>query len=61
MYALYFEKDQVGHGPGSDGRRNDWEHVVVWVQGRASGGCMLDIVSNIGSNTWLDGQRGYAS
>ncbi|SNS87153.1 Necrosis inducing protein (NPP1) [Streptosporangium subroseum] len=33
MYALYFEKDQAALGPGSAGHRNDWEHVVVWVQG----------------------------
>ncbi len=35
MYALYFEKDQVGHGPANPpGHKHDWEHVVVWVQGQ---------------------------
>lgn len=31
VYASYFEKDQVSHGPGSAGHRHDWEHVVVWI------------------------------
>ncbi|WP_330291295.1 NPP1 family protein [Streptomyces sp. NBC_00576] len=32
MYALYFEKDQAVAGSSIGGHRNDWEHVVVWVQ-----------------------------
>ncbi|MFZ4841481.1 NPP1 family protein [Mycetocola saprophilus] len=37
MYASYFEKDQASNGVGeiaggTNGHRNDWEHVVVWVQ-----------------------------
>ncbi len=32
MYGLYFEKDQAVLGSGLGGHRNDWEHVVVWVQ-----------------------------
>ncbi|MFJ8945312.1 NPP1 family protein [Streptomyces sp. NPDC102395] len=32
MYTLYFEKDQALPGSGIGGHRNDWEHVVVWVQ-----------------------------
>ncbi|MEH1805783.1 NPP1 family protein [Nostoc sp.] len=32
MYAFYFEKDQVSNGPVSAGHKNDWEHIVVWVQ-----------------------------
>ncbi|MCQ9178240.1 NPP1 family protein [Streptomyces sp. IBSBF 2953] len=32
MYSLYFEKDQAVAGSGIGGHRNDWEHVVVWVQ-----------------------------
>ncbi|MEU5059130.1 MULTISPECIES: NPP1 family protein [unclassified Streptomyces] len=32
MYGLYFEKDQAVAGSGLGGHRNDWEHVVVWVQ-----------------------------
>jgi hypothetical protein len=32
MYGLYFEKDQAVVGSGLGGHRNDWEHVVVWVQ-----------------------------
>ncbi|EGX56835.1 secreted protein [Streptomyces zinciresistens K42] len=32
MYDLYFEKDQALPGISLGGHRNDWEHVVVWVQ-----------------------------
>ncbi|MGW0337929.1 NPP1 family protein [Streptomyces sp. NPDC003011] len=32
MYSLYFEKDQAVAGSSLGGHRNDWEHVVVWVQ-----------------------------
>lgn len=29
-YDYYFEKDQVGLGPGGGGHRHDWENVVVF-------------------------------
>lgn len=32
IYGLYFEKDQAVAGSGLGGHRNDWEHVVVWVE-----------------------------
>ncbi|MFE9764235.1 NPP1 family protein [Streptomyces sp. NPDC005808] len=32
IYGLYFEKDQAVAGSSLGGHRNDWEHVVVWVQ-----------------------------
>ncbi|MET8859115.1 NPP1 family protein [Streptomyces sp. NPDC004579] len=32
IYGLYMEKDQAVVGSGLGGHRNDWEHVVVWVQ-----------------------------
>jgi hypothetical protein len=32
LYALYFEKDQAVAGSGLGGHKNDWEHIVVWVQ-----------------------------
>ncbi|WP_037679723.1 NPP1 family protein [Streptomyces griseus] len=32
MYGLYFEKDQAVAGSSIGGHRNDWEHVVVFVQ-----------------------------
>lgn len=32
MYGLYFEKDQALPGTSIGGHRNDWEHVVIWVQ-----------------------------
>ncbi|MYZ10455.1 hypothetical protein GT028_24295 [Streptomyces sp. SID2999] len=32
LYGLYFEKDQALPGSSIGGHRNDWEHVVVWVQ-----------------------------
>jgi hypothetical protein len=31
-YGLYFEKDQALDNSSIGGHRNDWEHVVVWVQ-----------------------------
>ncbi|MFD7813980.1 NPP1 family protein [Streptomyces sp. NPDC059785] len=36
MYASYFEKDQSSEGVGeiaggTNGHRNDWEHVVTWI------------------------------
>ena len=31
-YGLYFEKDQALANSSIGGHRNDWEHVVVWVQ-----------------------------
>lgn len=31
-YGLYFEKDQAVANSSIGGHRNDWEHVVVWVQ-----------------------------
>ncbi|WP_442949942.1 NPP1 family protein [Nostoc sp.] len=38
MYAFYFEKDQTVNGPGvvGVGHKNDWEHVIVWVQGNTT-------------------------
>ncbi|KWT61436.1 hypothetical protein ADL21_13425, partial [Streptomyces albus subsp. albus] len=32
MYGLYFEKDQALANSSIGGHRNDWEHVVIWVQ-----------------------------
>ncbi|MFF1547078.1 NPP1 family protein [Streptomyces sp. NPDC058291] len=48
MYSLYFEKDQAVAGSGIGGHRNDWEHVVVWVQ---NGQVQYVSTSNHGSFT----------
>jgi hypothetical protein len=35
MYALYFQKDQKGHGApgkGTTGHRHDWEFALVWTK-----------------------------
>lgn len=31
VYDFYFEKDQVTNGSLPIGHKNDWEHIVVWV------------------------------
>ena len=48
LYGLYFEKDQALPGISLGGHRNDWEHVVVWVQ---NGAIQYVSTSNHGSFT----------
>ncbi|MGH1553641.1 NPP1 family protein [Streptomyces sp. L7] len=48
MYGLYFEKDQAIANSSIGGHRNDWEHVVVWVQ---NGTIQYVSTSNHGSFT----------
>lgn len=48
MYGLYFEKDQAIANSSIGGHRNDWEHVVIWVQ---NGTIQYVSTSNHGSFT----------